>query len=96
MTLHLFRPSDPANVPTPPVGTCRWWQGARLARSVVTRAAGLLIRHVSRRDLCMVLLLLGGVVQLVLLAAAAYLIDMTFALMELWVVLARKHLELTL
>jgi hypothetical protein len=35
-------------------------------------------------------------VQLALVAAAVYLIDLTVALSELWLELARKHLEITL
>ena len=35
-------------------------------------------------------------VQLALVCAAAYLIDLSVSLMELWAELARKHLEITL
>jgi hypothetical protein len=33
--------------------------------------------------------------QVALLACAAYVIDLSISLMELWAELARKHLELT-
>jgi len=92
--IHLFRPHEPASVPTPPVGT---WSGGSVAgwvRQLLAQLADLLKRHVSRRDLCMVLLLLGGVVQVLALAMTLYLIDLTLALFEVWVELARKHLEI--
>lgn len=43
-----------------------------------------------------VLLILGLVMQLLLLLVAAYMVDLSLSLMELWAELARKHLELTL
>ena len=96
MSIHNVRPSEPAHVLTPPVGTCRGASKGRLARQLLTQLAGLLVRHVSQRDLCMVLLLLGGVVQLGALLYLAYLIDLCISLMEVWALLARKHLEITL
>lgn len=42
------------------------------------------------------LLLVGLVVQMVLVLLAAYMTDLSISLMELWVDLARKHMELTL
>ena len=43
-----------------------------------------------------VLLCVGFLGQMVLLLLAAYLVDLSVSLMELWAELARKHLELTL
>jgi hypothetical protein len=42
------------------------------------------------------LLAFGLVLQGVLVLTAAYLVDLSLSLMELWTDLARKHLELTL
>lgn len=42
------------------------------------------------------LVLVGLVVQGVLLLTVAYLCDLAVSLMELWAILARKHLELTM
>jgi hypothetical protein len=44
----------------------------------------------------MVLLLAGLVMQVVMLLTAAYLVDLSVSLAELWAELARKHLEITL
>jgi len=49
-----------------------------------------------RNSACIALLLLGLVVQGMMLLTAAYLVDLSVSLMELWAELARKHLELTL
>ena len=42
------------------------------------------------------LLLVGFAVQLIIIWAVGQLIDVALGVMELWVELARKHLELTL
>lgn len=47
------------------------------------------------RQLPKILLLLALMGQAVLLLTAAYLVDLSVSLMELWAELARKHLELT-
>ena len=41
-------------------------------------------------------LIVGVVVQLVLAWVGYYLVDLSLDLMEVWVQLARKHLEITL
>jgi hypothetical protein len=50
----------------------------------------------SPQLLARLLILVGLMVQVVLLLAAGYLIDLGISLMDLWAELARKHLELTL
>lgn len=44
----------------------------------------------------LVLLLVALACQVALLTVTAYLIDLALDLIELWLVLARKHLEITL
>jgi hypothetical protein len=61
---------------------------ARAARVSCSQQA----RHVAR----IALIVLGLLVQIVLLALVANLVDLSIALMEVWAELARKHLELTL
>lgn len=43
-----------------------------------------------------ILLLVGLVVQAAFVALLCYYVDLTLDLMELWAMLARKHLEITL
>ena len=50
----------------------------------------------TRRVVAYVLLVLGMVLQGVMILVACYLIDLALALMDLWALLARKYLELTL
>jgi hypothetical protein len=40
-------------------------------------------------------LIVGGIIQLVLVWACYELVDLCLSLMEVWVDLARKHLEIT-
>lgn len=93
---HLFRPADTPDAPYSPswkrwrgllyVELNRWlaplarWIGSGRARAV----AGPFL-------LCLALL-----VQVVLVLVVGYLIDLSISLMDLWVELARKHMELTL
>ena len=56
--------------------------------------AGYLIRW--RKWLLVLMWLLGLVVQVVLVWLAGLLVDLSLSLMELWVELARKHLEIVL
>lgn len=51
---------------------------------------------VWRRWLLVLMWLLGLVVQVVLVWLAGLLVDLSLSLMELWVELARKHLEIVL
>lgn len=56
-----------------------------------------LIRSQHCRNTAMhTLAVLGLLGQVVLLCLAAYLVDLSISLMELWAELARKHLELTM
>lgn len=66
------------------------------ARVVLARLRGLFSSQRGRQLVATLLLLLGLVVQGVLLLTVAYLVDLSVSLMELWALLARKHLELTL
>lgn len=62
----------------------------------LARVTGLFSSQRGRALVAYLALVLGLVAQLVLLTLAAYLIDLSVSLMELWAELARKHLELTL
>ena len=93
---HLFRPQDPTVGPTPPVGT---WTRAQWAKSpgvFLLRCARALKRRTPAVLITYLLLAFGLVLQGVLILTAAYLVDLSLSLMELWAELARKHLELTL
>lgn len=93
---HPFRPADPPIVPTPPVGIWTRVQRAWKGRLSLARVAGLLDRHQIRRALCILALVVGLVVQTVLVVLVAELVHLSVSLMEVWVELARKHLEITL
>jgi hypothetical protein len=93
--IHLFRPHEPVNGASPPVGT---WQGHRWAdelRQLLAQLAQLTRSPRLRRLVHGLLLVVGIVVQGVMLLTIAYLCDLSISLMELWAELARKHLELT-
>jgi len=62
----------------------------------LARLVALLRSPRSRAALHICLLGVGIVGQVVLMLTAAYLIDLSVSLMELWAELARKHLEITL
>lgn len=96
MGVHLFRPVEPVDGPRSP--SWRAWRGLLYVavRQLLARLADLGHRPRVRRILHTVLICLGLVVQGLLLLTAAYLIDLALSLMELWALLARKHLELTL
>lgn len=50
----------------------------------------------ARQMATLIMLLVGLLVQLGLVLLAGYLVDLSLSLMDLWVELARKHLELTM
>jgi hypothetical protein len=93
---YLFRPVDRPERPTPPVGSK--WRGllAVVAHSLLARTVGLFSWAYSRGYVGVAVMLVGLVVQGALVLLAAYLIDLSVSLMELWAELAKKHLELTL
>jgi hypothetical protein len=93
---HLFRPTEPPLGTSPPVGTWARFPWAVAAGRVLNCSARLLQATGPRRLLCILLMLLGLVVQAVMLLVAAYLVDLSVSLMELWAELARRHLEITL
>jgi hypothetical protein len=76
----------------------RSWRGLLfvVAGQLLARAGQLSRSQTARRSAYLVLLLVGLVGQGLLLLTAAYLIDLSVSLMELWAELARKHLEITL
>ena len=59
------------------------------------RSGGFFSAH-FRLVLMRLVLIVGVVVQLVLAWVGYYLVDLSLDLMEVWVQLARKHLEITL
>jgi type III secretory pathway component EscU len=63
---------------------------------MVARAVAVWRDPRSRQVATVVLLLVGLLLQLLMVLVAAYLVDLAISLMDLWVELARKHLELTL
>lgn len=94
--VHLFRPAEPAFGTLPPVGA---WSRVQRAKGrllvALRRVAGYLWQ---RRRPCILFAVAAAslVTQLVALLLAAYLVDLSLSLMELWAELARKHLEITL
>jgi hypothetical protein len=74
------------------------WRGllAVTAHAALARSRGLFHSQHGRNVAAYLALVLGLVVQGVMILTAAYLIDLSVSLMELWADLARKHLELTL
>lgn len=93
---RLFRPVDPPDAPTPPVG--RVWRGllAVEAWRFLAWAATLLRSRAARVVSVHALMLVGLVCQAVALLALGYMVDLSISLMELWADLAQKHMELTL
>lgn len=69
---------------------------AVVVRQLLPRLAHLFSSPLVRAMSVRVLLLLGLVLQGALILTAAYLVDLSVSLMELWAELARKHLELTM
>lgn len=96
MALHLFRPADPPDGYLSP--SWRAWRGLLYvaAGRVLNCLARLARQPRVRRTLHACLIVLGLAVQALMLLTAAYLVDLSLSLMELWADLARKHLELTL
>jgi hypothetical protein len=66
------------------------------ARTATPIAALAFVRLALARYWRVFLVITGVVVQVVLTLLMWQLVDLTIGLMELWVELARKHLELTL
>jgi hypothetical protein len=96
MALHLFRPNEPS-----PAHLSPSWKAWRGLLAVEIARVLTLLRTVCQSPRARVigaylLVLVGLVGQTVLLLVAAYLIDLSLSLMELWADLARKHMELTL
>lgn len=73
-----------------------WQRTARILTPTAARAVALSKSPRARQLATIVLLLAGLIVQLLLVLVVSYLIDLSISLMDLWVELARKHLELTL
>jgi hypothetical protein len=94
--IHLFRPAEAPENPSPPVGPPRPRRRPVNARPVLARLAALLSSQRVRWLALHTVILLGLLVQGVSLLTLAYLVDLSVSLMELWADLARKHLELTL
>lgn len=93
---HLFRPAEPYHArPNPQLSIARK-RLAVVVRQLLPRLAHLFSSPLVRAMSVRVLLLLGLVLQGALILTAAYLIDLSVSLMELWAELARKHLELTM
>jgi hypothetical protein len=93
---HLFRPADPSPARPSPSWKRRAAQLVVAAGHSLARVAGLFHSQRRRALAAYLLLALGLVVQMVLVMLAAYLVDLSVSLMELWADLARKHLELTM
>jgi hypothetical protein len=93
---HLFRPAEPSDAQPLPQWKC--WRGLLyvVAAQSLARAGRLASSHQWRRAAAYLALLVGLVMQGALILTAAYLVDLSISLMELWADLARKHLELTL
>lgn len=74
------------------------------ARTVIAIACGRAVSRVlrlctgksTRRTAAVISVCVGLLVQVGLCIAAVYLIDLCISLSELWLDLARKHLEITL
>lgn len=69
---------------------------ARLRSSGIPGVVEAISKVATRPALRLVVLILLTIIQTALTAAAFYLVDLTLDLAELWAILARKHLELTL
>lgn len=93
---HLFRPAEPSDGSLSP--SWKAWRGLLYvaARVALARLRGLFSSQHGRRLVAYLALVLGLVVQVVMVLTAAYLVDLSISLMELWAELARKHLEITL
>jgi hypothetical protein len=73
-----------------------WQRTARMLSPTVARAVAVSKSPHARQLAAIVLLVAGLLLQLLLVLVVAYLIDLSISLMDLWVELARKHLEITL
>lgn len=93
---HRTRSHVPTDGPTPPVGAWAWCTRAVRAGADLLSRSGPLNRRAPARFIAYFALVLGLIVQGVLLLTAAYLVDLSLSLMELWAQLAAQHLRLTL
>jgi hypothetical protein len=87
------RPQEPA---VPPRLVGKTGRAARGAGYFLRRVAGPILSLQGRRIAGYTMLLLGLLGQVVLLWLAGELVDLYVSAVELWAVLARKHLELTM
>lgn len=77
-----------------------WWAPRAVWHRIALACVPMRVRAFVRLHWTLVvtglLLLVGFAVQLIIIWAVGQLIDVALGVMELWVELARKHLELTL
>jgi hypothetical protein len=66
------------------------------AGTYLRRGAGLLSSLLARAIVMRILLLVGIAVQLLLLWLVGQMVDLCIDLADLWLALAKKHLEITL
>ena len=67
-----------------------------IGRRLLAAAGRLIPSPAGRRIIARVAYLLAIVTQIVLVAILAELVELSISLMELWTLLAQKHLEITL
>jgi hypothetical protein len=94
--MHLFRATDPQEtVRTPMLAV---WRGLLFvaAGAYLRRGAGLFSSLLGRAIVMRILLLVGILVQLLLLWLVGQMVDLCIDLADLWLALAKKHLEITL
>lgn len=71
----------------------RWWSARGRPRSPIV--AGLM-RLLHSKGVLFALLVIGMAVQVVLVVLVGLLVDLALDLMEVWLELAAKHLQITL
>jgi hypothetical protein len=93
---HLFRPADPHD--GRPLPQWKSWRGLLYvaAAQLLARAARLFRDRRARRLAAYLAAFAALAVQGAMLLTAAYLVDLSISLMELWAELARQHLRITL
>lgn len=94
--VHLFRPAEAPSDLLPQKTPRRRGRRPVWAPQLLARVAGPFHSQRGRALAAYLALVLGLIIQGALLLTAAYLVDLSISLMELWAELARKHLELTL
>lgn len=86
------RQAVPASPPPPP-----WWKSWRgLLYAEAARTLAWCGRLLASHELRLVFVAVGLVVQTVLVMLTYELVDICIQIAELWLELARKHLEITL